>query len=269
MVKFVEHRIADRRVVRLIQKWMNAGVLENGRRTRAEEGTPQGGSISPLLGNIYLHYVFDLWAHHWRRNSATGDVILVRYADDIIVGFQHRTDAERFLTELRRRFGEYGLTLHPDKTRLIEFGRFAEPTRRGRGDGKPPTFDFLGFTHYCAKTKKGKFAVRRRTMRKKIRRKLKELNADLKRRRHDPVPEVGTWLQSVLTGHFRYYGVPHNRPALRAFRSELARMWRRALSRRSQKGYVTWNRMARLKRRWFPSATIYHPYPDKRLRVVT
>ncbi len=267
--KFVEHRIADRRVVRLIQKWLNAGVLENGKRTRVEEGTPQGGSVSPLLANIYLHYVFDLWAHHWRRNQAHGDVILVRYADDIIVGFQDQADAERFLSELRVRLGKFGLTLHPDKTRLIEFGRFAEPNRRERGEGKPQSFDFLGFMHYCSKTRKGKFAVKRRTMSKRIRRKLKELKADLKRRQHDPVPEVGRWLKSVLTGHFRYYGVPHNYQSIHAFRSELARLWRRVLSRRSQKGYVTWQRMARLNRRWLPSAHIYHPHPNRRLRVVT
>jgi group II intron reverse transcriptase/maturase len=269
LVKFVEHRIADRRVVRLIQKWLNAGVLENGKRIRVEEGTPQGGSISPLLANIYLHYVFDLWAHQWRGNQATGDVIIVRYADDFVVGFQHRTDAERFLTELRTRFGKFGLTLHPDKTRLIEFGRFAESDRKRRGKGKPQSFDFLGFTHYCSKTRKGKYAVKRRTMSKRMRRKLKEVKAELRLRMHDPVPEVGTWLGSVLDGHFRYYGVPHNRPALDAFRSEVARMWRRTLSRRSQKGYVTWERMARLKRRWFPSARIHHPYPDQRLCVST
>jgi group II intron reverse transcriptase/maturase len=269
LVKFVEHRIADRRVVRLIQKWLNAGVLEDGKRVRVEEGTPQGGSISPLLANIYLHYVLDLWADQWRWKQATGDVIIVRYADDFVVGFQHRTEAERFLAELRTRFARFGLALHPDKTRLIEFGRFADWDRRGRGGGKPPTFDFLGFTHYCGKTRNGKFAVRRRTMSKRLRRKLKEVKAELRRRMHDPVPETGTWLKSVLNGHFRYYGVPHNKPALDAFRSEVARLWRRTLSRRSQKGHVTWQRMARLKRRWFPSARIHHPYPDQRLCVTT
>jgi len=269
LVKFVEHRIADRRVVRLIQKWLNAGVLENGKRMRVEEGTPQGGSISPLLGNIYLHYAFDLWAHHWRGNQAMGDVIVVRYADDFVVGFQHRTEAASFLTELRVRLAKFGLTLHPEKTRLIEFGRFAARDRRRRGEGKPSTFDFLGFTHYCGKTRNGKFAVRRRTMSKRLRRKLKEVKAELRRRMHDPIPEVGTWLKSVLDGHFRYYGVPHNKPALDAFRSEVARLWKRTLSRRSQKGYVTWERIGRLKRRWFPSARIHHPYPDQRLCVTT
>jgi len=269
MVKFVEHRIADRRVVRLIQKWLNAGVLENGKRIRVEEGTPQGGSISPLLANIYLHYAFDLWAHHWRGKQATGDVIIVRYADDFVVGFQHRTEAERFLAELRARLDKFGLTLHPDKTRLIEFGRFSNRDRDGRGGGKTSTFDFLGFTHYCGTTRNGKFAVRRRTMSKRVRRKLSEVKTELRRRMHDPVPEVGAWLKSVLDGHFRYYGVPHNREALNAFRSEVARLWRRTLSRRSQKGYVTWQRMQRLKRRWFPSARIHHPYPDQRLCVTT
>lgn len=269
LVKFVEHRIADRRVVRLIQKWLNAGVLENGKRMRVEEGTPQGGSISPLLANIYLHYAFDLWAHQWRRNQAEGDVIIVRYADDFVVGFQHRAEAERFLTELRARLDKFGLTLHPDKTRLIEFGRYADRDRKRRGEGKPQSFDFLGFTHYCGKTKSGKFAVRRRTMSKRVRRKLKEVKDELRSRMHDPVPEVGAWLSSVLDGHFRYYGVPHNREAMDAFRSAVARLWRRTLSRRSQKGYVTWERMSRLKKRWFPSVRIHHPYPEKRLYVTT
>lgn len=269
LVRFVEHRIADQRVVRLIRKWLNAGVLEDGKRMHVEEGTPQGGSISPLLANIYLHYAFDLWAHHWRKKQANGDVIIVRYADDFVVGFQHRAEAERFLNDLRARLARFGLTLHPDKTRLIEFGRFADRKRRGRGEGKPESFDFLGFTHYCGKTKNGKFAVRRRTMSTRLRRKLKDVRDELRRRRHDPVPEVGAWLKSVLDGHFRYYGVPHNRQALNVFRSEIARLWRRTLSRRSQKGYVTWERMARLKRRWLPSIRIHHPYPDKRLRVTT
>ena len=269
LVKFVEHRIGDQRMVRLIQKWLNAGVLENGKRIRVEQGTPQGGSASPLLANIYLHYAFDLWAHAWRGNQPSGDVIIVRYADDIVVGFQYRSDAEQFRADLQERFAKFGLSLHPDKTRLIEFGRFAETNRRGRSEDKPESFDFLGFTHYCGKTRKGKFTVKRRTMSKRVRRKLKEVKAEMKHRMHDPVPEVGRWLKSVLEGHFRYYGVPHNRPALDAFRSALARLWRGVLSQRSQKGYVTWERMVRLKRRWFPSARIYHPYPSQRLRVST
>ncbi len=267
VVKFVEHRIGDRRVVRLIQKWLNAGVLEDGKRTRSEQGTPQGGSASPLLANIYLHYVFDLWVQRWRRTQAHGDVIVVRYADDIVVGFQHTSDAERFRAELAERFSKFALELHPDKTRLIEFGRFAASNRKKRGEGKPETFDFLGFTHYCGKTRNGKFTVKRKTMRKRLQRKLKEVKADLRHRMHDPVPDVGRWLRSVLDGHFRYYGVPRNRPSLEAFRSEVARLWRRILSRRSQKGYVTWARMARLQRRWFPTARIYHPYPSQRLCV--
>lgn len=269
LVKFVEHRIGDRRVVRLIQKWLNAGVLEDGRRIRVEEGTPQGGSISPLLANIYLHYVFDLWVHRWRKNQATGDVIVVRYADDFVVGFQHRAEAEQFLTELRARLDKFGLKLHPDKTRLIEFGRFADRNRRGRGGGKPESFDFLGFTHYCGKTRNGKFVVRRRTVRKRLRRKLKDVKDELRRRMHDPVSEVGAWLSSVLDGHFRYYGVPNNGEAMNAFRTEVARLWHRVLSRRSQKGYVRWERMVRLKRRWLPSVRIHHPYPDQRLCVTT
>lgn len=268
-LRFVEHRIADQRIVRLIQKWLNAGILEEGKRIQVEEGTPQGGSISPLLANIYLHYVFDLWAQVWRRKRAQGDVIIVRYADDIALGFQHRDDAQRFLTELCQRFAKFGLELHPDKTRIIEFGRFAHSNRTEREKGKPETFDFLGFTHYCGKTRNGKFTVRRRTVKKRLRQKLRQVKSELMHRRHDPVPEVGEWLRSVLMGHFHYYGVPHNGPALDAFRSEVARHWRKALSCRSQKGYVTWERMSRLKRRWFPSARIHHPYPNERLCVIT
>jgi len=252
LVKFVAHRIADQRVVRLIQKWLKAG-----------------GCVSPLLANIYLHYVFDLWVQQWRRSQSQGDAIVVRYADDFVVGFQHRRDAERFQVELRDRILQFGLELHPDKTCLIEFGRFAATNRERRGEDKPQTFDFLGFTHYCGKTRKGKFVVKRRSMGKRVRRKLKDVKETLRRRMHDPIPEVGRWLRSVLEGHFCYYGVPHNYPALRSIRREVAKLWRKALSRRSQTGYVTWERMDRLERRWLPSATIRHPHPDQRLCVHT
>jgi group II intron reverse transcriptase/maturase len=267
LTKFVKHRIGDQRIVRLIQKWLKAGVLEEEKRIYSEVGTPQGGSISPLLANIYLHYVFDLWVQAWRRKQTQGDVIVVRYADDIVLGFQYRNDAMRFRAEFCERLAKFGLELHPDKTCIVEFGRYADSNRQDRGKGKPETFDFLGFTHYCSKTRKGSFTVKRRTIKKRLRDKLKQLKVELKRRMHDPVPAQGKWLSQVLEGHFRYYGVPHNWPALKAFRSEVARLWRMALSRRSQKGYVTWKRMQRLKRRWFPTARILHPYPSERLCV--
>jgi group II intron reverse transcriptase/maturase len=208
LVKFVEHRIADRRVVRLIQKWLNAGVLEKGKRVKSEIGTVQGGSISPLLSNIYLHYVLDLWAQQWRQKQARGEMIFVRFADDFVVGFQHRYDAERFHTELRERFTRFGLALHADKTRSVEFGRYAESDRRKRGDGKPETFNFLGFTHSCGKTRKGYFTVLRQTMRQRWQAKLRSLKEELRRRMHTPIEEQGAYLRSVLLGHFRYYGVP-------------------------------------------------------------
>jgi group II intron reverse transcriptase/maturase len=269
MVKFLEHRIADRRVVRLIQKWLNAGVMEEGKLTQPEVGTPQGGSVSPLLANVYLHYVLDLWAQQWRQKQSRGDVMIVRYADDFIVGFQHKSDAERFLSELRERFAKFGLELHPDKTRLLEFGRFAAANREKRGSGKPETFNFLGFTHVCGQTKKGWFQVRRLTMRKRMRAKLLEVKTELGRRWHDPVPEVGRWLGSVVRGHFQYYGVPLNFQALESFRTQVKWHWQRALLRRSQKATFSWRRMRRLADLWLPRVRIYHPYPTERLRVPT
>jgi len=266
LVKFVEHRIADRRVVRLIQKWLTAGVLEDGKRTRSEEGTPQGGGISPLLANVYLHYVFDLWVRDWRRR-AKGDVIVVRYADDIIVGFQHEWEARRFWVDLRERFAGFGLKLHPEKTRLIEFGRHAAANRRRNGRGKPETFDFLGFTHVCGKTRKGRFALLRLTMRKRLRAKLREVKMAFRWRWHDPVPEVGKWLASILRGHFNYYAVPLNFESLRAFHNQVIRMWRRGLSRRSHKAHVTWKQMLRIARRFLPRPRILHPWPDQRLAL--
>ncbi len=222
LVKFVEHRIADQRVVRLIQKWLNAGVLEDGTRTWSEKGTPQGASISPLLANVYLHYVFDLWVRRWRQTQAHGDVVVVRYADDFIVGFQHRAEAERFLAELRERFAKFGLELHPEKTRLLEFGPYAAERRRRAGKGKPETFDFLGFTHICGKKRNGRFTVVRQTIRKRLQAKLSEVKAELRRRLHDPIPQVGGWLRSVVGGHIRYYGVPMNSSAMPCF----ATRWR-------------------------------------------
>jgi group II intron reverse transcriptase/maturase len=265
LVRFIGHRIGDRRVVRLIQKWLKAGVLEEGNRTQSEVGAVQGGSISPLLANIYLHYVFDLWVQRWRRKQAKGEVIVVRYADDFVVGFQHCFEAEGFLKDLRERFAKFGLQLHPDKTRIIEFGRFAAGNREKRGAGKPETFDFLGFTHICGKTRKGKFTVIRKTMRVRRRAKLREVYAELRRRMHIPVPEQGRYLRSVVGGHVRYYGVPMNGPSITAFRKEVCRLWRKVLMRRSHKHRLTWDRMRRLSARWIPLARVCHPYPLVRL----
>jgi RNA-directed DNA polymerase len=267
--RFLEHRIADRRVLRLIQKWLRAGVIEDGEWSKIEEGTAQGASVSPLLANVYLHYVFDLWADHWRRRYARGEVIFVRFADDWVAGFEHRDDAERFLVDLRERFAKFCLELHPDKTRLIEFGRFAAERRARRGDRKPETFTFLGFTHICAEDKHGRFKLRRVTNKQRMTTKLKTVKAELTRRRHLPIPEQGDWLASVLRGHYRYYAVPDNGEALNAFRYRIARHWRRSLTRRSQKGHVTWKQMWPLAARWLPEPRILHPWPDKRFDART
>jgi RNA-directed DNA polymerase len=269
LTRFVEHRIADRRIVRLIEKWLSAGVLEEGQRRRSEIGTVQGGSISPLLANIYLHYVFDLWVQRWRKRHDAGAVVVVRFADDFVVGFEHREEATRFLTELRERFARFGLALHPDKTRLIEFGRHADRNRRGRGDGKPETFNFLGFTHVCSQTRNGRFTVLRQTMRRRWQVKVQEVKAELRRRLHVPIPEQGAYLRSVVLGHTRYYGVPRNAPSLHAFHQALVRLWRVTLMRRSQTAFVAWSRMARLSTRWLPIPHICHPYPNQRLALMT
>lgn len=269
LVRFVEHRIADKRVVRLIQKWLRAGVLEDGARHTSEVGTVQGGSVSPLLANIYLHYVIDLWIQRWRERQARGDVIVVRYVDDFVVGFQHKDEAEQFLVELRERLAKFGLELHPDKTRLIEFGRFAACNRAQRGDGKPSTFDFLGFTHACGRTRAGWFKVLRQTIRKRLQAKLKAVKEALRDRLHWPVPEVGKWLGSVVRGHFAYFGVPDNGPALGLFRFRVGWLWLRTLRRRSQAHRMTWERMKRLIARWLPPARICHPWPAQRLAAIT
>jgi group II intron reverse transcriptase/maturase len=269
LVKFVEHRIADRRVLRHIKKWLNAGVIEDGIRTEVDEGTPQGGSISPLLANVYLHYVFDLWAAQWRKKHAHGDVIIVRFADDFACGFQYRRDAERFLEDLKQRFRKFNLELHPDKTRLIEFGRFAAENRKRRGDGKPESFDFLGFTHSCDKTRNGKFIVLRQTIRKRLKAKLREIKDELRKRLHEPIPKVGAWLRSVMQGHFRYYAVPRNQRKLQVLSYQVYRLWFRTLRRRSQRHRITGERMNRLTAKWFPPIRVLHPYPEQRLRVMT
>lgn len=269
LVKFLEHRIADKRVIRLIQKWLKAGALDGGRRVVGEMGTVQGGSISPLLANVYLHYVLDLWTQKWRRTEARGDVVIVRYCDDFVVGFQHRHEAERYLAHARQRFEGFGLTLHSDKTRLIEFGRFAANTRVKRGDGKPETFDFLGLTHYCGQTRNGWFKVGRTTKRARWQAKLREVRAELRRRMHDAVPKQGAYVRAVVVGHANYFGVPGNARSITAFRSEVIRIWRRMLSRRSQKGYVAWRRMVRLVKRWVPHVRLRYQDPDGHLRVLT
>ena len=269
LVKFLEHRLADRRVVRLIQKWLSAGVLEDGKRLQMEEGTPQGGSASPLLANLYLHYVFDLWVQAWRKKRARGEIIVVRFADDIVLGFQFRWEAEQFWKELAERMAKFQLELHPEKTRLLEFGPFAAGNRKHRGLGKPETFAFLGFTHICGRTSKGRFTVLRQTIRKRLQAKLQAVKTELRRRMHEPIPEVGQWLNAVVRGHIRYYGVPSNRYALAYFRFTVGQFWHQILARRSQTGRVPWERMKRLIRRWLPPAHICHPHPLQRLRVTT
>ncbi|MHB2022559.1 MAG: group II intron reverse transcriptase/maturase [Mycobacteriales bacterium] len=269
MSKFVEHRIADKRVLRLIQKWLNAGVIEDGSWSATEEGAPQGASASPLLANVYLHYVFDLWAQQWRKRQARGDVIIVRFADDLVVGFQYRSDAERFHADLVARFARFNLELNTEKTRLIEFGRFAAENRRRRGLGRPETFAFLGFTHVCGKTRAGRFALRRKTIAKRMAAKLREVKALLKQRRHWSIPEQGQWLGSVVRGHTAYYAVPGNIAAVSAFRKQVTRLWGRSLRRRSQRHRVTWQRMGRLEARWLPATRIMHPWPNVRFDART
>jgi RNA-directed DNA polymerase len=262
--KFLRHRIADERVLRLIGKWLAAGVVEDGKLSEMVRGAPQGASLSPLLANVYLHYVLDLWADWWRRHHARGDVVIVRFADDFVLGFQYQDDAEEFQAALRERFARFGLELHPDKTRLIEFGRYAAARRKARGEGKPETFTFLGFTHICAVSRKGRFWIRRKTDRKRMTAKLKMVKDQLRRRRHQPVPEQGRWLASVITGHQDYYAVPGNYDAVHAFRTQATWHWHRALKRRSQKTRLTWDRMNRLAARWLPPTCITHPFPEQR-----
>jgi RNA-directed DNA polymerase len=267
--RFLGHRIADQRVLRLIDKWLAAGVIEDEQWSPTLEGSPQGASISPLLANLYLHHVFDLWADWWRRRRAHGDVIVVRFADDVIVGFEHEQDARRFWAELRERLARFGLELHPDKTRLIEFGRRAARDRAARGAGKPETFNFLGFTHICAKTRNGRFWLRRITISKRMRAKLREVNDQLRRRRHQPIPVQGQWLRSVVQGHLAYYAVPGNTDAVKAFRHQVTRHWFKALRRRSQRTRISWERMSRIATRWLPPVRVMHPFPEVRFAART
>jgi len=266
MLKFVQHRVADRRILRLIQKWLRAGVSENGQWSETKVGTPQGAMISPLLANIYLHYVFDLWVHAWRRKVARGVVIAVRYADDLVVGFQHRQDAEGFQKEFQERLAKFGLELNADKTRLIEFGRKAERDRKQRGEGKPETLDYLGFTHYCGKHREGYFALWRKTTRKRVVAKLERLKQQLRMRRHEPIAIVGEWLQRVVTGFYNYHGVPVNLDSLELFRQRLRRLWRHALQRRGNQR-MSWARFMRVCDRYFPQPRTLHPYPYQRFDV--
>ncbi len=266
--KFIEHRIADRRILRLIDKWLAAGVVEDGIWSQTVRGSAQGASASPLLANVYLHYVFDLWVDWWRGHEARGDVIVVRFADDFTVGFQHRDDADRFLCALRERFARFGLELHPDKTRLIEFGRYAAERRRARGLGKPETFTFLGFTHICATGRGGRFWVRRKTESKRMRAKLRQVHDQLRLRRYLPIPDQGRWLASVVRGHCAYYAVPGN-DAVASFRYQATRHWFQALRRRSQRHRLTWERMDRIATRWLPPTRVLHPYPEVRFAAIT
>jgi group II intron reverse transcriptase/maturase len=267
LIRFLEHRIGDRRIIRLVKKWLKAGVLEDGVVSVGDGGTGQGSVISPLLANIYLHYSLDLWAMRWRRCEATGDMIIVRYADDFIIGFQHEVDARRFLDEMRERLTKFALTLHPEKTRLIEFGRFAAERRKRRGLGKPETFTFLGFTFICGKTQTGKFQIKRKTRRDRMRAKLKMIKEEMWRRMHHPIPDQGKWLRRVVQGYFNYYAVPTNAHALVAFRHHVTDLWRRTLRRRSQKDGFTWVRMTKLADDWLPKPTILHPWPSDRFAV--
>jgi RNA-directed DNA polymerase len=267
LIRFLEHRIGDRRIIRLIMKWLKAGVLEDGVVTVSERGTGQGSVISPLLANIYLHYVLDLWANRWRRREATGDMIIVRYADDFIVGFQHESDARRFLEEMRKRLGEFALSLHPEKTRLIEFGRFAAERRKRHGLGKPETFTFLGFTFICGKTRSGKFQIKRKTRQDRMRAKLKMIKEELWQRMHQSIPLQGSWLRRVVKGYFNYHAVPTNARALDVFLHHVTDLWRRTLRRRSQKDRTTWARMTKLASDFLPKPIILHPWPSDRFTV--
>jgi RNA-directed DNA polymerase len=265
MVKFVEHRIGDRRIVRLIQKWLKAGVMEQGRWIETEEGTPQGSVISPILANLYLHYVLDLWVDQWRRKQATGDVIIVRYADDAVLGFQYQGEAQRFLQQLRERLGKFGLELHPEKTRLIEFGRYAAKRRKEHGERRPETFNFLGFTHICGTNQgTGYFVIHRKTMGKRMAAKLKEMQATLRQRLHESLAGTIKWLQSLVRGYFQYHAIPGNEVRLRAFRHDVLRLWMRQLRRRSQRSRWTWERFLERLGVLIPEIRVLHPYPSVR-----
>ena len=267
LVRFLEHRVGDERIIRLVRKWLKAGVLEEGKWSVSETGTPQGAVVSPLLANVYLHYVFDLWAQQWRRREATGNVIVVRYADDIVAGFEHEADARRFWDAMRTRFEQFSLELHGEKTRLLEFGRHAAVRRQRRGLGKPETFTFLGFTFICGKSRRGAFLLHRKTRGDRMRARLREIKEQLRRRMHEAIPEQGRWLRAVVTGFFAYHAVPTNSRALGAFRHHVTKLWLRTLRRRSQKDRLTWARMAKIAAYWLPAPRVLHPWPNQRFAV--
>ena len=267
VVRFLEHRIGDKRIIRLVQKWLRAGVLENGIVTVEEKGTGQGSVISPLLANVYLHYVFDLWAERWRRREATGDMIIVRYADDTVIGFEHEADARHFWDAMRERLREFSLSLHPDKTRLIEFGRYAAQNREKRGLGKPETFKFLGFVLICGKSRRGDFQIKRKSRRDRMGAKLREVKEGLRQRWHLPIPDTGKWLGQIVAGYFAYHAVPTNSAAIGAFRYHVTVLWHRRLCRRSQKARLVWPRMAKLADDFLPKPRILHPWPNVRFAV--
>jgi group II intron reverse transcriptase/maturase len=267
LVRFLEHRIGDKRIIRLAWRWLKAGILEDGAVAVSDRGTGQGSVISPLFANIYLHYVLDLWAERWRRREATGDMIIVRYADDVVAGFEHEDDARRFLDAMRVRFEAFALSLHPDKTRLIEFGRHAAVRRERRGLGKPETFNFLGFTFICGKSRQGRFLLHRKSRGDRMRAKLQEVHEELRRRRHQAIPLQGEWLRSVVSGYFNYHAVPTNSRALTVFHYHIRRLWLRTLQRRSQSDGSTWQRIEKLAADWLPKPRILHPWPRERFAV--
>jgi group II intron reverse transcriptase/maturase len=264
MMKFLQHRIVDKRILRLIKKWLKAGVIEDGKRIASERGTPQGAVISPLLANIYLHYVFDTWTHHWREHYARGDVIMVRYADDSVIGFQYEEEAKQLLEAMRERFAKFGLALHPQKTRLIEFGRYAEQRSKEQGLGRPETFDFLGFMHCCSKTRIGSFKILRLTVKKRMRATLAAIRDKLIKKRHEPIKQVGAWLKRVLRGYFNYHAVPDNLKRLKGFHHGVSRAWFKQLRRRSQKDKMTWARFERFAKQYLPCPLRVHPYQPER-----
>ena len=267
LIRFLELRIGDRRVIRLIRKWLEAGAVENGVLISSEMGTPQGAVISPVLSNVFLHYIFDLWANQWRKRHAQGDMMIVRYADDAVVGFQHEAEATAFLADLRERFAQFGLTLHPEKTRILEFGRYAEERRKSRGLGKPETFAFLGFIHICSTTRTGKFLLRRKSRRDRMRTTLKAIKDRLARRMHESIPKLGNWLRQVVRGYYAYHAVPTNLQSLSAFRHSVQRLWGAALRRRGQKHHLPWARISRIADQWLPRPRTLHPWPEVRFTV--
>ena len=267
LIRFLEHRVGDERIIRLVRKWLKAGVLDEGQWSVSEKGTPQGAVASPLLANVYLNYVFDLWAQQWRKREASGDMIVVRYANDLVMGFEHEADARRFWDAMRERFERFALELHGDKTRLLEFGRYAIKRRQRSGQGRPQTFNFLGFTFICGRSRRGAFLLRRHTRRDRMREALREVKEKLRYRRHDSIAEQGRWLKSVVTGYYAYHAVPTNAQAIGAYRHHVIDLWRRSLKRRSQKDRMTWARMDRLAPEWLPPPHVLHPWPEDRMAV--